>query len=204
VWNEKLVLGSHELVKPACVTWKLSSRTYGIDSGVQMMDRSSLKLYRYLPTAGLILCGLLLILTGKALAAPPYPAPSDDAVNSVARELYCPVCENTPLDVCSTQACAQWRDLIRQKLSEGWTRDQIKDYFVQQYGDRVLAEPPRQGLNWLVYVIPPLAFLVGVYILFRVLRQTRRVVPAPRIQPSLDDPYVARLEEELRRQEGRG
>jgi len=168
------------------------------------MERSSLKLYRYLPAAGFVLCGLLLILTGKALAAPPYPAPNDDAVNSVARELYCPVCENIPLDVCSTQACAQWRDLIRQKLSEGWTRDQIKNYFVQQYGDRVLAEPPRQGLNWLVYVIPPLVFLVGVYILFRVLRQTRRAAPEPRVQPSLDDPYVARLEEELRRQEGRG
>ncbi len=35
---------------------------------------------------------------------------SDDQVNEVAGGLYCPVCESTPLDVCPTQACADWRD----------------------------------------------------------------------------------------------
>ncbi|MFN2293577.1 MAG: cytochrome c-type biogenesis protein CcmH, partial [Candidatus Promineifilaceae bacterium] len=38
---------------------------------------------------------------------------TDDEVNEVARDVYCPVCENTPLDVCQTQACADWRELIR-------------------------------------------------------------------------------------------
>jgi hypothetical protein len=34
--------------------------------------------------------------------------------------------------------------LIRQKLAEGWTEEQINDLFVQQYGERVLAVPPRR------------------------------------------------------------
>ena len=33
------------------------------------------------------------------------PTPTDDAVNKIAKQLYCPVCENTPLDVCPTEAC---------------------------------------------------------------------------------------------------
>ena len=37
-------------------------------------------------------------------------------------------------------------------LAEGKTADQIKQYFVQQYGVRVLAEPPQTGLNWLIYM----------------------------------------------------
>src|SRR5512146_1912611 len=89
------------------------------------------------------------------------PTPTDDEVNRIAHQLYCPVCENTPLDVCPTEACRQWRDLIRQQLSEGWSEDQIKQYFVEQYGVRVLSEPPRTGLNWLVYVLPPLAIIAG-------------------------------------------
>src|SRR5574340_1625799 len=84
------------------------------------------------------------------------PTPTDDEVNQIAHQLYCPVCENTPLDVCPTEACRQWRDLIRQQLSQGWTESQIKQYFVQQYGVRVLDEPPAAGINWLVYVIPPI------------------------------------------------
>ncbi len=55
------------------------------------------------------------------------PFPSDNEVNQIASKLYCPVCENIPLDVCGTTACAQWRELIRQKLAEGWTEEQITE-----------------------------------------------------------------------------
>ncbi len=109
---------------------------------------------------GILAAGLLY---QKAVAQ--NPTPTDDQVNQIAHQLYCPVCENTPLDVCPTEACRQWRDLIRQKLSQGWTEDQIKQYFVEQYGARVLAEPPAAGLNWLVYVLPPIIILAGAVIL---------------------------------------
>jgi cytochrome c-type biogenesis protein CcmH len=134
------------------------------------------------------------------------PTPSDDEVNVIARQLFCPVCENVPLDVCPTQACAQWRDVIREKLALGWTEDQIKEYFVLQYGDRVLSEPPLRGFNWLVYVLPPLFILIGVYILFRVFRASRKAaaIPDGPLAPSAfnqaeDDPYISRMEEELSR-----
>ncbi|MCL5612181.1 MAG: cytochrome c-type biogenesis protein CcmH [Chloroflexi bacterium] len=131
------------------------------------------------------------------------PTPTDDEVNRIAHQLYCPVCENTPLDVCPTEACRQWRDLIRQQLSQGWTEDQIKQYFIDQYGVRVVGEPPATGLNWLIYVLPPLIILAGAFILFRALRAwtksskasaaTGSEIEAPK------DEYVARLEEELKK-----
>ncbi len=122
----------------------------------------------------------------------------DDAVNAIAQDMFCPVCESTPLDVCGTQACHQWRELIRQLLAEGQTEEQIKAYFVEQYGDRVLAEPPARGFNWLVYVIPPFAFVVGAFFVFRVMRSWRAATPAMSADmPTVDDEYVQRLEEEL-------
>jgi cytochrome c-type biogenesis protein CcmH len=138
----------------------------------------------------------------KALAQQPIPTPSDDQVNQIAHQLYCPVCENTPLDVCPTEACRQWRDLIRQQLAQGWTQDQIKQYFVQQYGARVLAEPPRTGINWLIYILPPLIILIGAFILFRALRVWTKPASAsadPKSNADApQDEYVARLEEELK------
>jgi cytochrome c-type biogenesis protein CcmH len=131
------------------------------------------------------------------------PTISDDEVNAIAKQLYCPVCENIPLDVCGTQACAQWRELIRDKIAEGWGEDEIKEYFVVQYGDRVLAEPPRRGLNWLVYIVPPVAFMVGVYILFRGIQSWRKVTALDSAESEYEveqlDDYVARMEEDLRR-----
>ena len=118
------------------------------------------------------LFALLLIVVSLAVmpaSAQGSNPPTDDEVNAVAKQLYCPVCENTPLDVCPTQACAQWRDLIRLKLSQGESEEQIKQYFVDNYGARVLNEPPRQGLNWLAYIVPPVVILLGVVFVFRVL-----------------------------------
>ena len=155
----------------------------------------------------LVLAGLL---TGPALAQGSNP-PTDDEVNAVARQLYCPVCENTPLDVCPTQACAQWRDLIRIMLSQGKSEAEIKQYFVDNYGARVLDEPPRSGLNWLVYIVPPLAILVGIIIVFRALRAWKKPATAspasgaassaskgPDVEAPADD-YIARLEEEVKK-----
>ncbi len=149
---------------------------------------------------------LLLALASAKTASAQQPTPSDDEVNAIARQLYCPVCENTPLDVCPTQACAQWRDLIRQMLAEGKSADEIKQYFVENYGARVLSEPPRTGLNWLVYILPPVAFLAGAYILYRAFRSWRALGKQASAQegsevPLAGDEYVARLEEELRKRE---
>jgi cytochrome c-type biogenesis protein CcmH len=157
-----------------------------------------------------ILCALgLFALTASPVAAQ-QPTPSDDEVNRLAKEMYCPVCENVPLDVCPTQACAQWRALIRQKMAEGLSDAEIKEYFVIQYGDRVLAEPPRRGLNWLVYILPPVFFIGGAVIVYNVMRSMRKTaVEADPIEPdqilSEEDAYLARMEEELRhRQEKDG
>src|SRR5689334_10817027 len=100
---------------------------------------------------GLIAMSLLLFARSVNAQA---PTPSADDVNRVARQLYCPVCENIPLDVCPTEACAKWRADIRDRLAQGWTDEQIKTYFAEQYGDRVLAQPPARGLNLLLYLLP--------------------------------------------------
>lgn len=130
--------------------------------------------------------------------------PSDNEVNAVAKQLYCPVCENIPLDVCPTQACSEWRELIRLKLSEGWNVDQIKVYFAEQYGDRVLGAPPPRGLNWLIYILPPVAILIGAFVLFRAVKTWRQPVveeqSAGLVSATEGDQYIARLEEELRKQ----
>jgi len=156
----------------------------------------------FLPVIFIMIFGFSMVSQVAAQETDPG-AITDDDVNVIAKQLYCPVCENIPLDVCGTQACAQWRELIREKLAQGWDEDEIKEYFVLQYGDRVLAEPPRRGLNLLVYIVPPAAFLAGVFILYRGIQSWRQMAASDQLKIENDseplDDYVARLEEELRR-----
>jgi len=131
------------------------------------------------------------------------PTPTDDEVNRIAKQLYCPVCESTPLDVCPTEACRQWRDLIRSMLAEGKGEEEIKQYFVAQYGARVLAEPPNRLVT---YLVPAVAILLGAFLLFRGFQMWLKPSPAKGGEATIDqtvkpiqDPYIVRMEEELKK-----
>ena len=131
---------------------------------------------RYFPS---ILLTLVLLALGTITAFGQDEKPvSDDEVNAIASQLYCPICENIPLDVCPTQACADWRELIRGYLAQGWFEDQIKDYFSTQYGWNVLNVPPPVGINWFIYVGPPLFIAAGVIGVLVIIKKSKKQ-PAP-------------------------
>lgn len=156
----------------------------------------------------LLLLGVFLVTPVMAQDSDEASAVSDDEVNEVAKEVYCPVCESTPLDVCQTQACADWRDVIRTKLAEGQSKEEIFNYFADQYGDRVLATPPREGVNWLLWIWPVAALLVGGFFFTRYVKSLRdsatltvgeTAVASPSAEPNTPDPddYISRVEQEL-------
>jgi cytochrome c-type biogenesis protein CcmH len=140
----------------------------------------------------------------------PTPAPAaagvtDNDVNRVAKQLYCPVCPNTPLDVCETQACQDWRAQIREQLGQGWSDQQVIDFFVAQYGERVLAEPQRKGFTSFVWILPVVAVAIGLVVLAQLMRQWRAARPAAGpapVAPAASDippEVLERLERELRK-----
>ncbi|HSL44378.1 MAG TPA: cytochrome c-type biogenesis protein CcmH [Anaerolineales bacterium] len=148
-----------------------------------------------------LLAAFAFALTTQTTALAQGPTPTDDEVNRIAKQLYCPVCESTPLDVCPTEACRQWRDLIRTMLAEGKSEQEIQQYFVTQYGARVLAEPPNRLVT---YLVPAVAILLGAFMLFRGFQMWMKpsTVETDRdteedVKPA-QDPYIARLEEELK------
>ncbi len=131
---------------------------------------------------------LLAFILAGLLAAPVSaqgPTPTDDEVNRIAKQLYCPVCESTPLDVCPTEACRQWRDLIRTMLADGKSEAEIKQYFVTQYGARVLAEPPNRLVS---YLVPAVAILIGVILLARGFQLWLKPAPAAQAGPEETKP----------------
>jgi len=139
-------------------------------------------------TTRLHLLALAVLLAGLAssflalqsAAAQDVTPPPDDAVNAIAEQMYCPVCEGVPLDACETKACAQWREDIRDRLAAGWNEQEIKEYFVLQYGDQVLAAPPARGFSLLMYIVPAVGISLGLVLLGAALRrwQQRGRLPA--------------------------
>jgi cytochrome c-type biogenesis protein CcmH len=154
---------------------------------------------------------LVMAFTSAAFAqdAPPDEVTADD-VNLVARELWCPLCSGVRLDSCELKACDQMKDVIAIKLAEGEDTESIKAYFVDQYGPQVLGEPPREGFNWLAWILPVVAVAFGGIFVWR---QMGRMMRTPAKQeagdstepnaettvPEQGDEYDRKLEEELTR-----
>lgn len=166
--------------------------------------------------SALVVCLLLTILVGvgSVWAQGSSGDVTDDEVNAIAKELYCPVCESTPLDVCATQACADWREVIRTKLAEGQTEEEIKAYFELQYGPRALAEPPRRGFTSVLWILPVVAVAVGGLFFgwyvwnmrtspatpepLTMQDEARGQVSSPQAKEPESEDYRARVERELR------
>lgn len=153
----------------------------------------------------LTLVSLPAALPAAAQESVPSGNISADEVNAVARQLYCPVCENIPLDVCGTAACAQWRDEIRIQLEEGRTPQQVIDDFVLRFGERVVGTPQDPLLRALSLVTPwvigAIAVLVAVVLLSRWSKGRRArpvtATPASPQAPLPEGDYRARLESDL-------
>ncbi|HEV8354239.1 MAG TPA: cytochrome c-type biogenesis protein [bacterium] len=112
------------------------------------------------------------------LAAPAAAVPSlEDQVYAIARELMCPVCSGQTVAESNSQLAQQMRDEIRMRLQRGESREQIIAFFVGQFGESVLATPPRRGVGLLVWITPLIIFVLGAVILIRFLQNARRRSP---------------------------
>ena len=153
----------------------------------------------------------LSVLAGVAAAqdgAQPTPLPAagqravtQDDVNRIAKQMYCPICENEPLDACRTAACAQWKAQIAQMLADGKTDDEIKQYFVDTFGLKVLASPPVSGVSIWLWVLPIVALIVGAVYVYTLMRRMRaRAAASVSSLPaqSSGDEYVDRVERDLK------
>ena len=131
---------------------------------------------------------------------------TDDDVNEIAGKLYCPVCENIPLDACGTAACADWRYEIRLQLEDGMAEQDVIDDFVRRFGDRVVGTPQDPTLRTLSLVTPYVAviFATLLTIIALIRLQARHPEEIEEIEgddasdePTRKNPYRDLLEQDL-------
>ena len=167
---------------------------------LRITNYHEVSLWDKLLLAILIALAFTLVISSLALAQDSFP--TDDDVNKIAKQLYCPVCESTPLDVCPTEACRQWREVIRTMLADGKSEAEIKQHFATQYGVRVLNVPPNP---WLTYFVPGVVILLGAVMLFRGFQLWKKPLVAESVsdkdeaEPVQQDEYIQKMEAELRK-----
>ena len=120
----------------------------------------------------------------------------DERTEEVGGLLRCPVCQGLSIADSPATMATKMKARVRELLAAGYDEEQILAYFERSYGEFVRLEPPRRGINWLVWLAPPIALLGGLVLVRRTLRRAASPAPAADAVPARDalpaDPVLAR------------
>ncbi len=134
---------------------------------------------KYTEVAALLLMFSLAVLVVGCVSRSDVP-PLERRAQGLNQELMCPVCPGESIDQSQNKLASQMRTVVSERIEQGWTDGQIKDFFVERYGPSVLLAPPRRGFNLTVWVLPPVGVagaLVALYLVLRTMRRTRSLGP---------------------------
>lgn len=143
-----------------------------------------------LPIAMAALLALAALVLVDALG-PVAPLTQAEQAAQIAGELRCPDCQSLSVAESQTAAAAAIRREITSLLEAGQSPEQVRQHFVDRYGEWILVEP-RSALVWL---LPAAAVLLGTGLLAWWLARGRSVLPPP-TEPA-SDPVRDRIRDEL-------
>ncbi|MEE2702166.1 MAG: cytochrome c-type biogenesis protein [Thermodesulfobacteriota bacterium] len=98
---------------------------------------------------------------------------ANDQVYQVSNELMCPVCQGQTVAESNSELAISMRKVIENKVNQGESKEKILEYFVNQYGDNILAKPPLKGFNLFLWIIPPFILLLSILLWILRVRASR-------------------------------
>jgi cytochrome c-type biogenesis protein CcmH len=139
------------------------------------------------------------MLLSLALVPTAVASESQPTLAEIESEVVCPTCHTT-LDQSSSPVADRMRSFIRARIAAGDTKSAIEQKLVEDFGEQVLASPPRRGFNLLAWVLPPVVVVVaGVILAVLAVRWSRRREP-PAADETPPDPAIdRRIDDELAR-----
>jgi cytochrome c-type biogenesis protein CcmH len=116
-----------------------------------------------------------------------------DRAHEIAAGLRCPVCLNLSVADSPSRLAGEMRTEITTRLRDGQSPEQIRGFFIDRYGEWILLEPPRRGLNWVPWAVPVVVFVAGVAIWLTLVRRRR---PGGEAEPPGAEPRPTSAERE--------
>jgi cytochrome c-type biogenesis protein CcmH/NrfF len=116
---------------------------------------------------------------GLALALIPLhvDAQKTDRAKSLGTKLMCMCGCGQILTQCNHINCPSSGPMLKEldaHVAKGEADDLIIQDFVQEYGEKVLSEPPSRGFNSIAWYIPGAAFVIGLGIVIMLIRLWRQ------------------------------
>ena len=92
---------------------------------------------------------------------------NDEDKNDITKNLRCLICQGQSVYDSDSEFAISVKILVKQKLDEGLSEEQIYDYLEDKYGERSLYDPNFNKNTYFLWLLPILIFLLGGVIIFK-------------------------------------
>ena len=93
---------------------------------------------------------------------------------NISKNIRCMVCQNQSIDESNASLAKDLRILIRNKIKEGNNNEEIYKFLTDRYGDFILLKPPLKLITLLLWLLPFVLFICGVFVIFRHNKKSKK------------------------------
>ena len=90
---------------------------------------------------------------------------NEDRARAIGSRVKCPVCQGVAIADSPSETARAMMDVVEERIDEGWSDDQIIDYFSERYTDSIVIDPPFAGKTLLVWLLPGVAVIAGLFMI---------------------------------------
>ena len=84
----------------------------------------------------------------------------------ISKNIRCMVCQNQSIDESNASLAKDLRILIRNKITEGDSNEEIYKFLTDRYGDFILLKPAVKLNTIALWFLPFIFLLIGIFIIF--------------------------------------
>ena len=96
---------------------------------------------------------------------------------NISKNVRCLVCQNQSIDESAAPLAKDLRILIRKKVKEGHTENEIYKFLTDRYGDFILLKPPLKKSTFMLWFLPFVFLAIGIFILFWHHKKSKKKLP---------------------------
>ena len=106
--------------------------------------------------------------------ANPLKADQDNLQKNITKNLRCLICQGQSVYDSDSEFAVSLKLVVKKKINEGLSEDQIYNFLTQKYGDWILYDPKLNKNTYFLWFLPLLIFLFGGAIIFKKLIKIKR------------------------------
>ena len=102
----------------------------------------------------------------------------DNRAADLNKTIMCPVCPSETIDQSQNILAVQMRSIVEEKVEQGGSDDQIKNFFIERYGASVVSTPPKSGVDLIAWIVPPAVLvitIIGLYIFLKSIKNSENL-----------------------------